>query len=143
MAIVVTAISLLAGTALVFNLGGVRDRIFIFLPGQRSQIRSIAVLPLANLSGDPSQDYFADGMTDELITNLAKISQARITSRTSVMHYKGSRKTVAEIARELNVDAIVEGTVQRSGIPGTAEAFLFERLQPSARFRDNLRKRFQ
>jgi len=79
------------------------------------QISALAVIPLENLSHDPEQEYFADGMTDELITNLAKISQARITSRTSVMHYKGSRKTVAEIARELNVDAIVEGTVQRSG----------------------------
>jgi TolB-like protein/DNA-binding winged helix-turn-helix (wHTH) protein len=79
------------------------------------QISALAVIPLENLSHDPEQEYFADGMTDELITNLAKISQARITSRTSVMHYKGSRKTLTEIARELNVDAIVEGTVQRSG----------------------------
>jgi TolB-like protein/DNA-binding winged helix-turn-helix (wHTH) protein/Tfp pilus assembly protein PilF len=79
------------------------------------QISSLAVIPLENLSHDPDQEYFADGMTDELITNLAKVSQARIVSRTSVMHYKGSRKTLREIAQELNVDAVVEGTVQRSG----------------------------
>jgi TolB-like protein/Tfp pilus assembly protein PilF len=75
----------------------------------------LAVLPLDNLSGDPSQDYFADGMTDELITDLAHISALRVISRTSVMAYKHARKPLPEIARELNVDAIVEGTVLRSG----------------------------
>ena len=80
-----------------------------------AQISALAVIPLENLSHDPEQEFFADGMTDELITNLAKISQARVVSRTSVMHYKGSRKTLREIAQELNVDAVVEGTVQRSG----------------------------
>jgi TolB-like protein/DNA-binding winged helix-turn-helix (wHTH) protein len=80
-----------------------------------SPIRSIAVLPLDNLSGDPSQDYFVDGMTDELITDLAKISALRVTSRTSVMRYKGTKKALPEIARELNVDGIVEGSVMRSG----------------------------
>jgi TolB-like protein/DNA-binding winged helix-turn-helix (wHTH) protein/tetratricopeptide (TPR) repeat protein len=79
------------------------------------QISALAVIPLENLSHDPEQEFFADGMTDELITNLAKMSQARIVSRTSVMHYKGTRKTLKEIAQELNVDAVVEGTVQRSG----------------------------
>ena len=79
------------------------------------QISALAVIPLENLSHDPEQEYFADGMTDELITNLAQMSQARIVSRTSVMHYKGSRKTLKEIAQELNVDAVVEGTVQYSG----------------------------
>jgi len=78
-------------------------------------IRSIAVLPLDNLSGDPSQDYFVDGITDELITDLAKISALRVTSRTSVMRYKGTKKSLPEIARELNVDGIVEGSVMRSG----------------------------
>jgi TolB-like protein/Flp pilus assembly protein TadD len=73
------------------------------------------VLPLTNLSGDPSQDYFADGMTDELITDLGQISALRVISRTSVMQYKGTHKTLPEIARELNVDAVVEGTVLRSG----------------------------
>jgi len=78
-------------------------------------IRSLAVLPLDNLSGDASQDYFADGMTDELITDLAQISALRVISRTSVMAYKGARKPLPEIARELNVDVVVEGTVLRSG----------------------------
>ena len=79
-----------------------------------SPVRSLAVLPLENLSSD-SQDYFADGMTDELITNLAQISALRVISRTSVMPYKGVRKPLPLIARELNVDAVVEGTVLRSG----------------------------
>jgi TolB-like protein/DNA-binding winged helix-turn-helix (wHTH) protein/Flp pilus assembly protein TadD len=78
-------------------------------------IQSIAVLPLDNLSGDASQNYFADGMTDELITDLAQISALRVISRTSVMIYKGAHKPLPQIARELNVDAVVEGTVLRSG----------------------------
>ena len=78
-------------------------------------IRSLAVLPLENLSGDASQGYFADGMTDELITDLSQISALRVISRTSVMVYKGARKPLPQIARELNVDAVVEGTVLRSG----------------------------
>jgi len=78
-------------------------------------IRSLAVLPLDNLSADTSQNYFADGMTDELITDLAQISALRVISRTSVMVYKGARKPLPQIARELNVDAVVEGTVLRSG----------------------------
>src|SRR5438874_10899324 len=79
-----------------------------------SSVRSLAVLRLENLSSD-SQDYFADGMTDELITDLAQISALRVISRTSVMQYKGVRKTLPQIARELNVDVVVEGTVLRSG----------------------------
>ncbi len=79
-----------------------------------SPIRSLAVLPLENLSGD-AEDYFADGMTDELITDLAQIGALRVISRTSVMPYKGARKSLPLVARELNVDAIVEGTVLRSG----------------------------
>jgi TolB-like protein/DNA-binding winged helix-turn-helix (wHTH) protein/Tfp pilus assembly protein PilF len=79
------------------------------------RLNSIAVLPLENLSGDPSQEFFADGMTDQLITDLAKVGSLRVISRTSVMRYKGTRKGLPEIARELNVDAIVEGSVVRSG----------------------------
>jgi adenylate cyclase len=80
------------------------------------QIRSIAVLPLDNFSGDPRQEYFADGMTDELITDLARISALRVISRTSVMQFKGEhRKPVPEIAKELNVDAVVEGSVLKVG----------------------------
>jgi len=78
------------------------------------RIQSIAVLPLENLSSDPAQEYFADGMTDELITDLASIASLRVISRTSAAHYKGTRKTLPEIARELNVDAVVEGSVSRS-----------------------------
>jgi TolB-like protein/DNA-binding winged helix-turn-helix (wHTH) protein/Tfp pilus assembly protein PilF len=85
--------------------------------GQASvPIHSIAVLPLANLSADPEQEFFADGVTDDLITELARIRALRVISRTSVMQYKGTRKPLPEIARELNVDAVVEGTVsQRNG----------------------------
>jgi TolB-like protein/DNA-binding winged helix-turn-helix (wHTH) protein/Tfp pilus assembly protein PilF len=76
---------------------------------------SIAVLPLSNLSGDPSEEFFADGMTDQLITDLAKVGSLRVISRTSVLRYKGAKKGLPEIARELNVDLIVEGSVIRSG----------------------------
>ena len=79
------------------------------------RLNSIAVLPLENLSGDPSEEFFADGMTDQLITDLAKVGSLRVISRTSVMQYKGAKKPLPEIARELNVDAIVEGSVIRSG----------------------------
>lgn len=82
---------------------------------QTAPIRSLAVLPLENLSGDPNQEYFAEGMTDELITELARIPNLRLVSRTSVMQDKGSRKPLREIARELDVDAVVEGSVVRSG----------------------------
>ena len=78
-------------------------------------IRSLAVLPLESLSSDASQDYFADGMTDELISDLGHISALRVISRTSVMGYKHTRKSLPQIARELNVDGVVEGTVLRSG----------------------------
>jgi TolB-like protein/DNA-binding winged helix-turn-helix (wHTH) protein/Flp pilus assembly protein TadD len=77
-------------------------------------IRSLAVLPLENLSGDASQEYFSDGMTDELITELGQIRELRVISRSSVMTYKGAHKPLPQIARELNVDAVVEGTVLRS-----------------------------
>jgi TolB-like protein/DNA-binding winged helix-turn-helix (wHTH) protein/Flp pilus assembly protein TadD len=91
----------------------------VFLFRSRRQaptaIRSLAVLPLENLSGDASQNYFSDGMTDELITDLAQISALRVISRTSVMVYKGARKPLPQIARELHVDAVVEGTVLRAG----------------------------
>jgi len=83
--------------------------------GRLPSIRSLAVLPLENLSGDAAQDYFADGMTDELITHLAQIRDLRVISRSSMMTYKQSRKPLAEIARELDVQAVVEGGVLRSG----------------------------
>jgi TolB-like protein/DNA-binding winged helix-turn-helix (wHTH) protein/Tfp pilus assembly protein PilF len=80
-----------------------------------TNIRSLAVLPLENLSRDPAQDYFADGMTDELITSLAKLQTLKVISRSSVMRYKGTNKPLPQIARDLNVDGIIEGTVLRSG----------------------------
>jgi len=78
-------------------------------------VRSLAVLPLVNLTGDPQQEYFADGMTDALITDLASIRSLRVISRQSVMRFKGSRDSMPEIGRQLDVDAIIEGTVVRSG----------------------------
>jgi len=78
-------------------------------------IHSLAVLPLQNLSGDPTQEYFSDGMTDALITDLAQIGSPKVISRTSIMRYKKTDKSLPEIARELNVDGIIEGSVQRSG----------------------------
>jgi TolB-like protein/DNA-binding winged helix-turn-helix (wHTH) protein/Tfp pilus assembly protein PilF len=86
----------------------------IFPSSARSHIHSIAVLPLANLSGDKSQDYFADGMTDELITSLAKNRNLRVVSRTSAMQYKDVNRPVGDIARELGVDGVLEGSIERS-----------------------------
>jgi len=77
-------------------------------------IQSLAVLPLENLSGDATQDYFSDGMTDALITELSHIRKLRVISRTSVMQYKRTQKSLGDIARDLNVDAVVEGSVVRS-----------------------------
>ena len=84
------------------------------LPRQ-PEIKSLAVLPLENLSADPAQEYFADGMTEALISNLTQVRALRVISRTSVMRFKGSRKPLAEIAQELGVDAVIEGSVQRDG----------------------------
>jgi len=108
-----SAVALLALLAVVLNLGEVRDRISGYVGGKR--IRSLAVLPLENLSGDPDQEYFAEGMTDALITDLAKIHSLRVVSRTSAVQYKSAHKPLSQIARELGVDAIVEGTISRSG----------------------------
>jgi TolB-like protein/DNA-binding winged helix-turn-helix (wHTH) protein/Flp pilus assembly protein TadD len=106
---VIMALALVLGLAIL--------SLFLFRSRRRAPtaIRSLAVLPLENLSGDASQNYFSDGMTDELITDLAQISALRVISRTSVMVYKGARKPLPQIARELNVDAVVEGTVLRAG----------------------------
>ena len=99
--------------ALGLNAGGMRDRLLGRSVPPR--IQSLAVLPLQNLSADPDQEYFSDGMTDALITDLAQVASLKVISRTSSMRYKGTKKSLPEIARELNVDGIVEGTVQRSG----------------------------
>jgi TolB-like protein/DNA-binding winged helix-turn-helix (wHTH) protein/predicted Zn-dependent protease len=114
-AVIVALMALLVA----LNVGGLRSRLMSAVGARPAvplpKIESIAVLPLENLSGDPQQEYFADGMTEELITNLGKIGALRVISRTSVMRYKGTKKPLPEIAKELSVDAIVEGTVLRSG----------------------------
>jgi serine/threonine protein kinase/tetratricopeptide (TPR) repeat protein len=90
--------------------------LWLYLPTRHEEvIDSIAVLPFENLSADPEQEYFSDGMTEALITELSKIKALRVISRTSIMHFKKTEKTLPEIARELNVKAIVEGSVQRVG----------------------------
>ena len=105
-------------------------------------IQSIAVLPLENLSGDPSQDYFADGMTDALITELSQIKKLRVISRTSVMQFKHTQKSLQEIAQELNVDAVVEGTVVRSGDRVRISAKLFQANVEGALWADNFERKF-
>ena len=100
------------------------------------EIKSLAVLPLENLSGDPSQEYFVDGMTEALISNLSQIKALKVISRTSVMRYKGSRESLPIIAQALGVDAVIEGSVQRSGgrvrvtaklVPATTDAAIWSR----------------
>ncbi len=110
------AVGLVLTSALLLGLsvGGLRDRLrspSVVTP----KIESIAVLPLANLSGDPQQEYFADGMTEELTANLSKIGALKVISRTSAMQYKGAKKPLPQIARELGVDAVIEGSVLRAG----------------------------
>jgi len=102
----------ICGLLLATNVGGIGDRLLgrTALP----PIGSLAVLPLQNLSGDPSQDYFANGMTEELITELSRLSSLRVISRTSVMRYKNANRPLPDIARELGVEGIVEGSVLRS-----------------------------
>lgn len=104
---------LAAATSFAFNAAGIRDR--LAGDSSRTRIQSLAVMPLANSSGDPAQEYFSDGITDALITDLAEIGSLKIISRTSSMQYKQTKKTLPEIAHELNVDGMIEGTVQRSG----------------------------
>src|SRR5208337_1762819 len=114
-AILVSAPALLALMAALaaYDVGGLRRRLWSHTADP--PIRSLAVLPLSNLTGDSQQDYFVDGMTDALITDLAKIRSLKVISRTSVMRYKGSNKPLPEIAQALGVDGILEGSVQRSG----------------------------
>jgi TolB-like protein/DNA-binding winged helix-turn-helix (wHTH) protein len=106
---------LLAGATTVFALdvGGIRSR--FFTGPSPATIHSLAVIPLENLSGNANQEYFADGMTDALITELSQINSLKVISRTSTIRYKKTEKALPQVARELGVDGIVEGTVQRSG----------------------------
>ncbi len=100
---------------IALNVGGWRDRLLGRAGANAPEIHSLAVLPLENLSGDPQQEYFAEGMTEELTTDLAKISALRVISRISAMQYKATKKSLPQIAKELNVDAVIEGSVERSG----------------------------
>lgn len=111
----VVVVVLIAFVLFRLDGGGLRGK-GLFRASAQPQIHSLAVLPLTNLSGDPQQDYFADGMTDELITELSRIGSLKVISRTSVMQYKGEKKKpLPEIGRELNVDAVMEGSVMHSG----------------------------
>src|SRR5208337_2124855 len=107
------AVLALMAAMVTYDVGGLRRRLWVHTADP--PIRSLAELPLSNLTGDPQQDYFVDGMTDALITDLAKIRTVKVISRTSVMRYKGSNKPLPEIAQALGVDGILEGSVQRSG----------------------------
>jgi TolB-like protein/Flp pilus assembly protein TadD len=109
--VLVAALAAVFAVVAALNFETLRTR----LSGGAPRIRSLAVLPLENLSGDKEQEYFADGMTEELITNLAKISALKVISRTSAMQYKGTKKPLPQIAKELNVDALIEGSVLREG----------------------------
>ncbi len=108
-------LALILSALFVLGLAAWTVRRYVYAKAAVQPIHSIAVLPLDNLSGDASEEFFADGMTDQLITDLAKVGSLRVISRTSVMQYKGAKKALPAIARELNVDAIVEGSVVRSG----------------------------
>lgn len=105
----------IAGLAAVIVAIAIAGLVQIRRAGAARPVRSIAVLPLRNLSSDPAQEYFSEGLTDELITELASLPGLQVISRTSAMHYKDTRKTLPEIARELHVDAVLEGSVLRSG----------------------------
>jgi TolB-like protein len=113
LALALVALPGLLAVLLALNVAGLRDLLLGRIAP--SEISSLAVLPLDNLSGDPDQDFFADGMTEALITELGKVGALRVISRQSVMQYKGSDKPLPEIARELNVDAVVEGSAVREG----------------------------
>ena len=128
-ALAAVALAILSGLAVlvaVLDVGGWRSR--LFGAAAHGPINSIAVLPMANLSGDPAQEYFADGLTDALITDLAQMGDLRVISRTSVMRYKGTSKRVPVIARELHVAAVVDASVQRVG----AKVRIDARLIPAA-----------
>lgn len=132
--VIAGAAALIAALA-VLGLPGVRSALLGRKPS--GQIRSLAVLPLENLSHDPEQDYFADGMTEALITDLAKDGELHVVSRTSVKPFRGAKKPLAEIARELGVDAIVEGSVLQAGSRIRITAKLFEARSEKSRWADS------
>ncbi len=112
-AVEASSIAALLVVLIALNVGGWRARLLGRAPSPR--IESLAVLPLANLSGDASQEYFADGMTEELITQLAQVTALKVISRTSVMRYKGTKESSPQIARALGADALIEGSIRREG----------------------------
>jgi TolB-like protein/DNA-binding winged helix-turn-helix (wHTH) protein/Tfp pilus assembly protein PilF len=122
------ALAVLVTVVLLLSVSGWRERLFrsLGLAAAPTQIRSLVVLPFENLTGDAEQDYFVDGMTEALTTNLAQIQALRVISRTSAMQYKRTKKKLSEIARELNVDAVVEGAVVRSGDRVRVDATLID-----------------
>ncbi|NYF80242.1 TPR end-of-group domain-containing protein [Granulicella arctica] len=109
------SVGIVAGMVLIVAIGFIGFKVWSKKASAKPEVHAIAILPLQNLSGDPRQEYFADGMTEELIADLGQVSLLRVISRTSVMSYKGTKKTLPEIGRELGVDAIVEGSVLREG----------------------------
>ena len=115
------------------NVGGLRDRLL----GGATPIDSLAVLPLANQSGDPEQEYFVDGITEAIITDLAKISALKVISRNSAMRYKDTDKSIPEIAEELGVDAVIEGSVLREGDRVRVTAQLIEARTDQYLWADN------
>ena len=132
-------VALAGGAYYWLNGRGTKHQPVAPLPGA---IQSIAVLPLENLSEDPKQDYFADGMTDALITELSQIRKLRVISRTSVMQYKHTQKSLDQIAQELNVDAIVEGSVVRAGDRVRISAKLFQTNIEGALWAGNFERDF-
>jgi eukaryotic-like serine/threonine-protein kinase len=132
-------VGIAAGTIYWLNGRAIKGKVPVPLPGA---IQSIAVLPLENLSGDASQDYFADGMTDALITELSQIRKLRVISRTSVMQYKHTQKSLDQIAQELNVDAMVEGSVVRAGDRVRISAKLFQTNIEGALWAGNFERNF-
>jgi TolB-like protein/DNA-binding winged helix-turn-helix (wHTH) protein/lipoprotein NlpI len=105
--------ALIAGALIATNVYGLRD--WLLGTGAHHNFQALAVLPLDNLTADPKQDYFADGMTEELITQLSKLGNIKVISHTSVAQYRGTKKTAREISAELHVDAVIEGAVQLVG----------------------------
>ncbi len=143
----IAALTLIALVAvpLGLNVGGWRERLSRSFGGGASpgRIQSLAVLPLENLSGDRAQDSFADGMTEALIIELGKFSALRVISRQSVMQYKGTEKTVPEIARALNVDAVIEGSVRRVGDRVRISAQLIQAVPESHLWADSFERDFR
>jgi TolB-like protein/DNA-binding winged helix-turn-helix (wHTH) protein len=113
LALVLLGVIVIAAMLLGLNVGRWRDRLLV--RDTNRHIQAVAVLPLSSFSADPEQEYFADGMTEALITELGRISTPRVISRQSTMQYKGSKKPLQEIAKELRVEAVLEGAVERSG----------------------------